>query len=202
MDSNFLGSNGSLPLSIIAARVRDASPRGAVSHEGSPGDSYLALYRSFELPPKSFNDTRNPPSVESTSLNEFLRLEELETAEDLDRLLLEGQEGDTSLVDSVVGMMGEVDEEDDLTPTSISRIGGGGLITDSISMLSTSDMTTTSFVSLPHPAVPTSRSDLGSCRLHSPGAHSLARTGTHHLILFNSLVGGLLHAGHFNVCVV
>uniref|UniRef100_A0A0R3TTL9 RING-type domain-containing protein n=1 Tax=Rodentolepis nana TaxID=102285 RepID=A0A0R3TTL9_RODNA len=88
----------------------------------------------------------SPSSFGSSSLNEFLRLEEQESISDeLEKQLMEGLEGDRSLVEAVIGDMRTVEEgEEGVDTSSLSRslgpsilLGGG---TDSISMLSSTSI--------------------------------------------------------------
>lgn len=98
----------------------------------------------------------SPSSLGSSSLNEFLRLEEQESISDeLEKQLMEGQEGDRSLVESVIGGMRTLEEgEEETDATSLSRslgpsvlLGGG---TDSMLMFSsTSIEPTTGMGTLP-----------------------------------------------------
>ncbi|KAM3186728.1 hypothetical protein ACTXT7_003750 [Hymenolepis weldensis] len=91
----------------------------------------------------------SPSSLGSSSLNEFLRLEEQESISDeLEKQLMEGQEGDRSLVESVIGGMRTLEQgEEETDATSLSRslgpsilLGGG---TDSMMLSTTSIETTT-----------------------------------------------------------
>ncbi|VUZ43140.1 unnamed protein product, partial [Hymenolepis diminuta] len=88
----------------------------------------------------------SPSSPGSSSLNEFLRLEEQESISDeLEKQLMEGQEGDRSLVESVIGGMRTLEEgEEETDATSLSRslgpsilLGGG---TDSMLMFSSTSI--------------------------------------------------------------
>lgn len=94
----------------------------------------------------------SPSSLGSASLNEFLRLEEQESlTDDLEKQLMEGQEGDRSLVESVVEGMQNVEEGEG--ETSLSRSLGPSFLmgTDSASMLSSSFEMAPSFASLMRP---------------------------------------------------
>ncbi|KAM7538707.1 hypothetical protein Aperf_G00000048257 [Anoplocephala perfoliata] len=135
-------SNGSLPRPTTK-RIHDISPTRPI-----PSRPSSWLRSSLENNPLDLlaetNQTKGmatPSSLGSSSLNEFLRLEEQESASDeLEKQLMEGQEGDRSLVESVIGGMRNVEEEGETTSLSRSlgpSIHFGG--TDSLSMLSSSN---------------------------------------------------------------
>lgn len=147
-------SNGSLPLSINANRLPTR-----LSLENSPRDSNGGLHRSGEYQLPKTGGPQSPSSAGSASLNEFLRLEEQESIgiDDFERQLMEGQEGDQSLVESVVegmregeaGVLDDGDDVDDVTMTSFSRsLGPSGILVTGSGSIS---MSLSSFTSLPHP---------------------------------------------------
>ncbi|VDM30926.1 unnamed protein product [Hydatigera taeniaeformis] len=143
-------SNGSIPRSI-ARRIRDVSPAQPMP---LPPSSLRSSLENNLLDQLVENQTKggftSPSSVGSSSLNEFLRLEEQESlTDDLEKQLLEGQEGDRSLVESVVEGMRNV-EEGEGESTSLSRSLGPSILigTDSASMLSSSFEMGPSFASL------------------------------------------------------
>uniref|UniRef100_A0A5K3FVH9 Zinc finger protein n=1 Tax=Mesocestoides corti TaxID=53468 RepID=A0A5K3FVH9_MESCO len=163
-------SNGSLPLSVGARRLRDTSPNAPIvppvtyslrsSLESSPRELFTSPHKvegygdedgGLLIDRQAKGGPTGPSSVGSSSLNEFLRLEEQESlSEDLEKQMMEGQEGDMSLVESVVGGMRNVEEGE---TSSISRSLGPSsiLVTDSVSILSSSFDLGPSFASLPHP---------------------------------------------------
>lgn len=129
-DSSF----GSIPRSV-SRRIPATSPSTLL-----PENTSLDQLLSESLMKGSGGPT-SPSSFGSSSLNEFLRLEEQESfTDDLERQLMEGQEGDRSLVESVVGGMRNVEEAETET-MSLSRSLGPSIVlgTDSMaSMMSSS----------------------------------------------------------------
>ncbi|KAL5106177.1 hypothetical protein TcWFU_004297 [Taenia crassiceps] len=147
-------SNGSIPRSV-ARRIRDISPTQPMP---LPPSSLRSSLENNPLDQLVENQTKggftSPSSLGSASLNEFLRLEEQESlTDDLEKQLMEGQEGDRSLVESVVEGMQNVEEES----TSLSRSLGPSLLmgTDSASILSSSFEMAPSFASLARPGADT-----------------------------------------------
>lgn len=134
-------SNGSLPCSTTKW-LFDVSPTRPI-----PIRPPSSLRSSLEKNPLDLLADTNqakglatPSSFGSSSLNEFLRLEEQESViDEFEMQLMEGQEGDRSLVESVIGEMRNIEEEGETT--SLSRSLGPSIHldgTDSLSRLSSS----------------------------------------------------------------
>lgn len=152
-------SNGSIPRST-GRRIRDIS---SAQLTPLPPNSLRSSLENNPFDQLVENQMKGgftgPSSLGSSSLNEFLRLEEQESlTDDLEKQLMEGQGDDRSLVESVVEGMRNVEEGEGET-TSLSRSLGPSILmgTDSTSMLSSSFEMAPSFASLAHPGADTQR---------------------------------------------